>query len=545
MSASSKKKLRNAQEAEKLTEKQLSEQKEAKKLKIYSTIFAVVIALMVIFAVYTAVSNTISHSGIFERNTTALTVGDHEVSNAELSYYFVDAVNQFYSQYGSYASLFGLDASKPLDEQVVNEETGATWADDFMNSAMESIKAVYALNDAAAQAGFTLSDTDLSNIDMQISNMAAYATIYGYPNTEDYLKAMYGNGATEESFRQYFTMSYTANAYQSHYAENLSYEDADLRAAEAENMAQYSAFSYNSYYLSTSKFLKDGTTNEDGTVTYTDEQKEAARAEAEATAKALTEYTTAEALDAAIGALTINEGIENASSTSYTDASYSSINSTISEWVTDEARKPGDTTVIASSSTSTDAEGKETTTVNGYYFVLFNSSNDNNYPLVNVRHILVGFENGTYDQNTQTTVYSAEEKARAKAKAEDLLNTWSSGKATETTFAALVEENSTDTGSVENGGLYEDVYPGQMVTNFNDWCFAEGRKAGDTGIVESDYGYHVMYFSGNSETLYRDFLIENALVSQDVNEWYASLVEAMTVNKLNTKYVDTSLVLAG
>ena len=69
MSASSKKKLRNAQEAEKLTEKQLKEQAEAKKLKTHSTIFVVVIALMVCFAVYTAVSNTVEHSGIFERNT--------------------------------------------------------------------------------------------------------------------------------------------------------------------------------------------------------------------------------------------------------------------------------------------------------------------------------------------------------------------------------------------------------------------------------------------------------------------------------------------
>ena len=69
MSASSKKKLRKEQEAAKLTEKQLTEQKEAKKLKTYSTIFVVVIALMVVFAAYTAISNTISHSGIFERNT--------------------------------------------------------------------------------------------------------------------------------------------------------------------------------------------------------------------------------------------------------------------------------------------------------------------------------------------------------------------------------------------------------------------------------------------------------------------------------------------
>ena len=544
MSASSKKKLRNAQEAEKMTEKQLAEQKEAKKLKTYSTIFVVVIALMVVFAVYTAVSNTISHSGIFERNTTAVTVGDHEISNAELNYYFIDAVNQFYSNYGSYAALFGLDVTKPLDEQVTNEETGATWADDFIESAKANAQAVYALNDAAAEAGFTLSEDEQASLDLQIQNMSAYAAMYGYTDVEDYLKALYGNGANEENFRTYYTMNTIASAYQSYYTENLTYEDADLRAEEAENYAAYSSFTYNSYYLSASKFLQGGTTAEDGTTTYSDEEIAASRTAAEETAKALTECTTAEELDAAIAALEINAEVEGASSTAYTDTSYSNINSTISAWVTDEARQAGEITYIASTSTTTAEDGTETTTVNGYYVVLFGGCNDNNFPLANVRHILIPFEGGTYDSTTGSTTYSAEEKAAAMVEAEELLASWKEGKATEESFALLANENSADSDGTD-GGLYTDVYPGQMVTNFNDWCFAEGRQAGDTGIVESEYGYHIMFYSGDSETLYRDMLIENTLISEDTNAWYNALVEAMTVTDDNTKYLSTDLVLAG
>ena len=33
-----------------------------------------------------------------------------------------------------------------------------------------------------------------------------------------------------------------------------------------------------------------------------------------------------------------------------------------------------------------------------------------------------------------------------------------------------------------------------MVEEFNDWIFDENRKPGDTDIVETVYGYHVMYF---------------------------------------------------
>ena len=87
MSASTKKQLRKAQEAEKLTEKQLAEQKEAKKLKLYTTIAVVVLAALVLFAAVYGVCKAVANSGIRERNTVAMTIGEHEISNAELNYY--------------------------------------------------------------------------------------------------------------------------------------------------------------------------------------------------------------------------------------------------------------------------------------------------------------------------------------------------------------------------------------------------------------------------------------------------------------------------
>jgi Tfp pilus assembly major pilin PilA len=76
MSASSKKKLRNAELAEKLTEKQLAEQKEAKKLKLYTTLAVVILIALVLIAAYVGISRTIENSGIRERNTVALTIGE-------------------------------------------------------------------------------------------------------------------------------------------------------------------------------------------------------------------------------------------------------------------------------------------------------------------------------------------------------------------------------------------------------------------------------------------------------------------------------------
>ncbi len=546
MSASSKKKLRKEQEAVTLTEKQQAALKEAKQTKLMTNAFVVVMALILAIAVTVGTTQFITNSGIREKNTTALTVGSHELSNADLNYFYIDTVNNFYSQNGSYAAFFGLDVTKPLNEQFFDETSGQTWADYFLESAKDTAASVYAMSDAAKAEGFTLTEEQTANIDSIISNFSLYAGLYGYADGESYVKAMYGKGATIEGVRNYVELSMLSDAYSTAHKENLSFEDADLRAAEAENFNKYSAFSYNYYYLAASRFLEGGTTAEDGTTTYTEEEEAASLAAAEEAAKAVVsaEITSVEDLDAAIAALSVNAESTSAKSTAYTDYSYDAIDEDLISWLTDSGRKEGDVSVIANKTTSTDENGNEVTEVLGYFVIYFHNVNDNVFALKNVRHILVGFEGGTADEYGNTT-YSDEEKATAKEAAEALLAEWKSGEATEDSFAAMATEKTTDTGSAANGGLYENIYPGQMVDPFEDWCYDAGRKAGDTGIVETTYGYHVMYFSGDSDLTYRDYQINEDLVDAAQNEWYTGIVEAVEVTDGDTKYMTMDLVLGG
>lgn len=541
MSASSNKKLRTEQDTSKLTERQIAEQQEAKKVKMYTIAFVVVLVVLLAIAAYVGISQYIRTSGVNENKTIALTVGDTQLNNTELNYFFMDSVNNFYSQNGNYAAIFGLDVTKPLNQQVMDPETGDTWADYFVNTAKTNATSVYALYGAAVKEGFTMPEAQQNSVDSTISTLELYSTIYGYKDANQYLKAIYGSGASLESYRSYLEKTMLASAYQTAYADSLTFTDADLRAAEADNYNKYSSYAYNYYNLPVSKFLEGGTTDENGNTTYSDEEKAAAQQKAEAAAKSLTgeEITTAQALDAAIAALSINADNDTAMSTRYDDQSYTGINSTIAQWLSDSSRKEGDITYLANS--TTDADGKET--INGYYVVRFDSVNDNTFPLKNVRHILVSFEGGTSDDSGNIT-YSEEEKAAAKATAEELLNQWKSGEATEDSFAALATEKSSDTGSTANGGLYEDIYPNQMVASFNDWCFAESRKAGDTGIVETQYGYHVMYFVGDSDVTYRDYQIRNELTENAVSEWYADLIANTNVTAGDTRYLSLGTVLS-
>ena len=84
-------------------------------------------------------------------------------------------------------------------------------------------------------------------------------------------------------------------------------------------------------------------------------------------------------------------------------------------------------------------------------------------------------------------------------------------------------------------GLYTEILQGQMVTEFNDWCFDASRKAGDTGIVYNDgsyIGYHVMYFVGEDIPAWQ-VSVKNALISSDYAAWLDSLVTAADAQLLD------------
>ena len=557
MSSSSKKKLRKEQEVANLTEKQLAAKKEEKKLKVYTASFWVVLVLCVCLVAGMALKGPVV--GMTRKVTTAAIVNDEKISAVELNYFYIDAINNYCNQYSSYLSYF-LDTSKPIGEQYYDEAGNVTWADEFLDMALESVKNNYALYNAAKAAGHTLSDEEKETTKELFSQLKSAAKSYGYNSSNGYLKALYGKGASLSSYKAYYEITSLVSSYYTAYTEKAeaAIKDADLREYEADKMYEFNSYTYASYYMNVDSFKEGGATNDEGTKTYTDEEIKAAEAAVKAAAEALavSENNTLEALNAAIAAAdktsaaataTADEATKDeakkASATENKDVKYSSVNTAVQEWIRDDARKEGDIAALPYSTTST-VDGKEVETLKGYYVVLFQSVNDNTFALKDVRHILVSYEGGKTDDNG-TTTYSDEEKNAAKEKAEAILKDWEAGTKTEDSFAELAKEKTTDTGSKENGGLYEAVYPGQMVTPFEDWCYDETRKEGDTGIVQTDYGYHVMYFSGDNETNYRDYMVKNALLNETIEDWQTALNEATTVTAKNTKHIDRDMVLGG
>lgn len=127
--------------------------------------------------------------------------------------------------------------------------------------------------------------------------------------------------------------------------------------------------------------------------------------------------------------------------------------------------------------------------------------------LVDVRQILLvpgGEESPQVTVAEDGTVSCSEEAwALCMEEAEELLLYWQrKARHTEEAFADLAYKNSKDEGSAVNGGIYRDMAQGQLLQVLDEWCFDEARQVGDTGILRSPYGIHILYFSGSREASY-------------------------------------------
>ena len=148
----------------------------------------------------------------------------------------------------------------------------------------------------------------------------------------------------------------------------------------------------------------------------------------------------------------------------------------------------------------------------------------------NVRHILIGPTGGA-----ASGTYTEQDWANWEASAQAVLDDFVKTDGTEDGFAALAKELSVDEGSAAEGGLYKDLTTStQFVEEFKAWCLDESRKPGDTGIVKTMHGYHIMYFSGSEDNWERGIepTLKNLILSENVTK----LIEAeqakypMTVN---------------
>ena len=476
MSASTERKNRIAAREAGTDKKTIAAQEEAKKQAVskrkwtWGTIGVIVLIAAILLL----------NSGLMYTSTTALTVDGTKFSPAEVNYYYGNEYLTMVNTYGQYLSYFGLDSSMGLaglDDQECSMSDGGTWRDYFRDLAKRDLQQNRALLKYAAENGITLSDEEVAEVDEQFAGMEETAKSYGYGSADKLYAMNYGSGVTAKIVRQSaLDMTLAQKAYNEK-MNSLTYTDEELEEYYQGLNGDRDLFDFNLYYV-TAETIENTIPGEDGAEdTVEMVADEQTRAEAKATADAIVmAYTdgweTAEAEeseDAETGEAAQAAEVEAAADPaerfaaaveSQTEAqpterrgvSGSSLDAAYAEWMKAE-REPGDIEVFA------DAEEDPS----GYTVVMYLGREDNHYPTASVRHILIKAE---ADEEGN---YTDEAKEAAKARAEEILAEFEAGDRTEESFAALAEQYSEDEGSNTNGGLYENIYKGQMVQEFNDF----------------------------------------------------------------------------
>ncbi len=531
MSASREKQNRQAAsgQADPKTAREAQQRREEKRTNLLYGVIAAAVLVAVI-------ASFVWRSDFIPKTTTAATIDGEKYTAAEVEYYYQTAYRNFVSnsQYSYFLSYLGLNTNATLKSQSINSTaaamlgielpdadaesaeadseadplapTGMTWHDYFLDEALDNMRVIQTALKAAEAEGFQYPAGIQAQYDDNMDALKAVAAASGI-SVSQYLKGNFGAGVTEKVYGEQLMRVLRYSAYADAYQDSLTYSDSELEEAYGADRNTYDHVSYE--VVSFSGAAESTTDDEGNTVEPTEEEAAAALEAAQDLAQTV--------LDGFQDGGDLEElANENDGTYSKNENGTYSAGSVMSEWLYDSARKSGDASTLADGTVQ--------------YVVVFHDRFRDENPTIDIRHILVSLGTGSIAEGEEGYEdQQAQLKADAHAKAEELLAQWQSGEATEDSFAALAMKESTD-GSKYDGGLYTEVYQGQMVAEFNDWCFDTARQSGDTGVVDTQYGSHVMYFSGVNAARWQTQVAAN-LRTEAYTAWEEDLVKDVTVQR--------------
>jgi len=436
---------------------------DAKKEKRNSIIITICVILAAVLIIGLTVFNRLTDTGYFLRSETAAESENFEVDGAMMTYFF----HSNYQAYAGYSSYLGFDPSISLKAQECSLSQGATWFDYFASLTQSYVNELLALCEAAKANGVSIDDADRASIDGSIESLTAMAESYGY-SINQYLITAFGAGINVKDVKNCMELTALASKYSTQYMASLTYSDEQLDAYYDANKASFEGVDLIGITIPASTYQEtdaDGNPVGDATSAST-----AAKAKAEEIAAS----ASADEFNAAIRDFLLNdrgnaeEDVDAMVEQCYTTHVTATQLGADAEWAF--SASVGDTYVSG-------GDGASQYKV----FYLAKAAYRDDTPGRNIRHIL--FTNTTYADDAKVNEVYAE---------------WEAAGFTEEKFLELNNLYNEDS-SITNGGLYENVQPGQMVTEFNDWMFDASRKTGDHGIVETTYGWHIMYYAGESE----------------------------------------------
>lgn len=426
------------------------------------------------------------------------TVDGQKISIGMYDYYYASIVS-YYEQYASYG-YYSLDTTKDYSKQYTTDDDGnkISWQKFFETEALKEVEQITTYYSKALEEGVTLTSAQKKTIDKQISTLKDSAS-QNDVSLDQYIKANFGTYCSEDTIRIMLEQYYLSANYKGKFKSETKVTDNDVDKYYNDHKNDYKKIEF--YYIASPYDATDDNSKNESIKTA---EKIMAKMKDKKSVIALVPEVYSSYIDSQV-----KSSMEQDSTLTEKKAREEAVKSYESNVVTtvSGSDSPFDdkmNTWLFSDDTKVGSKKYYIDESAGYIYIVLKTSKasveeDETYI---VRHILVAPESGSNSSSStsEKTEYTDEQWAAAKKKADSILAKFNKTDKSEYEFAKLAEQYSTDSASTSSGsndsfgGLYESVTLGQMVPDFEKWSIDDSRKYGDTGIVKSDYGYHIMFF---------------------------------------------------
>lgn len=504
--------------------------------KIITAVIAIIVVIALLFA-YVATGfvrkGMAATLGWPQKTFTAYTLTDadgekHDIKVNTYNYYFALYYNNLQSTVSSYKQYgidldeanMNVDFDKKLSEQTRTEDgKTTTWLEYVQEQVEDSIKDTYASYYKAVKENKgkdpEITDDQKKEIKDALKSYKESAHKYGY-TVSGYIEAAMGHGVTKDVFVREATISYIAENYDSDHkndSDSKTYTDKELNAYKKKNESKLQSVDIKMFECD----------SEDDAKAF----KKALKADGSNFAALASKYSSDD-FD--------KKANKNSQETTYNDMARSTMEglSVAISTADDDKKYPGLDWLYSSDRKAGDVRQDSTTVVYVVKPVYMSEAKT-----VNVRHILIAPESSKSSDDSSSSKSAKDctdkEWAAAEKKAKSILAKYNSGDKTSKSFAKLAKSNSSD-GNASDGGLYENIIPNQMVPTFNAWCFDSSRKAGDVGIVKTEYGYHIMYFEGKNDQAVWKYIAQQKLAADDTQKEHDSIT--LKKNWFGSRYLE-------
>lgn len=284
---------------------------------------------------------------IAAKDTVVAQIDGYTLTNSQLQMFYWTEVRNFLGSYGVYASMLGLDTTKPLDVQTCTmADTPCTWQQFFLASALNSWRNYQATAAEAKKNGYQLDAEIQEQLDSAIANLEMTAELYGFESAEALLAGDVGPGAGLEDYQHFLNLYYNGSMYFSDLCEKNAPTDEEVEAYFTENEAAYESSGLKREDTSVDVrhvlIMPEGASSENiRTDSFDDAAWEASRVKAE---ELLAQWEQGDKSEDSFAQLAMEHSQDGSASNGglYTDVMQGQMVEAFNDWCFDDVRQPGD-----------------------------------------------------------------------------------------------------------------------------------------------------------------------------------------------------------